>query len=589
MGRLDLTSLRYLRREDFRVLQAVEAGMKNHAIVPAPLISSLAGLKHGGSFKILRELTRLKLVAYDHGKAEGYHLTYQGYDYMALKVMCSREFVSSVGNKIGVGKESDVFIAADHDGQQIALKLHRLGRTSFRSIKRNRDYLKHQRHTSWLYLSRLAALKEFAYMKVLHEHGFPVPVPIDVNRHAILMQLIDGFPLTHVKQVDRPDKLFSRLMRLIVKLANHGLIHCDFNEFNLMVNERGRVTLIDFPQMISTEHENAQWYFDRDVQCVRDFFYRRFGYQAESYPTFADIARRACLDVEVAASGFTKSMQADMEKGLEKSGQAQGGGPDEAGEEAGDDDGDGVGDIDGTDNGDDATTDAAAANERDEVDAAQGDDFALEDGDIGDDADAEKHRTVVFADDDDDDESDFGSDSDESNEDEGAEAASAGAAASSAIAAWAAGVDPATDGPDPLAAPPTESSTASLDASQHGAAAGRADDDHQEEEDDDEEAEDEGLEPLEDLGALNHAQLAFRDKPLGAPSRAAAGSASGGNAKAKHAGGVAPGMDPEVIKERVSRALRKNIGPNAGGKRNKNKHRGKKSAKTQVTGFGAGW
>lgn len=46
------------------------------------------------------------------------------------------------------------------------MKLHRLGRTSFRSLKNKRDYHKHRHKMSWLYLSRLAAMKEFAYMKV---------------------------------------------------------------------------------------------------------------------------------------------------------------------------------------------------------------------------------------------------------------------------------------------------------------------------------------------------------------------------------------------------------------------------------------
>jgi len=44
--------------------------------------------------------------------------------------------------------------------------VYRLGRTSFRRLKEKRDYHQHRRHTSWLYLSRLAATKEFAFMKV---------------------------------------------------------------------------------------------------------------------------------------------------------------------------------------------------------------------------------------------------------------------------------------------------------------------------------------------------------------------------------------------------------------------------------------
>ena len=36
----------------------------------------------------------------------GYRLSYPGYDYLALKALASRDVVYSVGNQIGVGKES---------------------------------------------------------------------------------------------------------------------------------------------------------------------------------------------------------------------------------------------------------------------------------------------------------------------------------------------------------------------------------------------------------------------------------------------------------------------------------------------------
>ena len=87
-------------------------GMRNHELVPLQLISVIASLKHGGSHKILRELVRYKLVAYDatsrrkSSNNEGYRLTYLGYDYLALKAFASRNLLYSVGNQIGVGKES---------------------------------------------------------------------------------------------------------------------------------------------------------------------------------------------------------------------------------------------------------------------------------------------------------------------------------------------------------------------------------------------------------------------------------------------------------------------------------------------------
>lgn len=61
------------------------------------------------------------------------------------------------------------------ESEVFALKLHRLGRTSFRDVKSKRDYLGNRSSYSWLYLSRLAALKEFAFMKVTGGGGVRWP------------------------------------------------------------------------------------------------------------------------------------------------------------------------------------------------------------------------------------------------------------------------------------------------------------------------------------------------------------------------------------------------------------------------------
>lgn len=79
-------------------------------------------------------------------------------------------------------------------------------------------------------------------------------------------------------------------------------IHFDLNKFNFMVRDVGMVTMIDFPQMIWTEHENAAMHFDRDIACIRTFCERRFGFIAKEYPRFSEVAREATLDLAVAAS-----------------------------------------------------------------------------------------------------------------------------------------------------------------------------------------------------------------------------------------------------------------------------------------------
>ncbi|KAG0167478.1 hypothetical protein DFQ28_000297 [Apophysomyces sp. BC1034] len=313
--KLDAKALRYMSSEDFRVLTAVEMGSKNHEVVPTSLIAQIAQLRHGGSHKIVGDLAKRKLIArVQNASYDGYRLTYGGYDYLALKTFAKRGSVYSVGNQIGVGKESDIYLVADEEDNQHVLKLQRLGRMSFRTIKSKRDYLQKRKSASWMYMSRLAAMKEFAFMKVLYDNGFPVPEPIDLSRHCVVMELIDAFPLRQIDVVANPGKLYSDLMSLIVKLAQHGLIHGDFNEFNILIKSNGDPILIDFPQMVSTSHINAEFYFNRDVECIRTFFRRRFAYESVLYPKFKlDVNREFSLDVQVAASGFTKKMQDELE------------------------------------------------------------------------------------------------------------------------------------------------------------------------------------------------------------------------------------------------------------------------------------
>jgi len=330
MPNLDVKVLRYMSNDEFRVLTAVEMGMKNHEIVPSSLIEAISGLKRGGAFKLIRSLAKNKLVGHQSKPYDGYRLTSKGYDYLALKTLCKRGAIAAVGIQIGVGKESDIFTAVRPDGEEVAIKLHKLGR-SFRTLKKNRDYTRPGQSFNWLYMSRLSALKEFAFMSALHAKGFDVPTPIDVNRHVVVMSLAHGYQLNAVQVLRNPATVFSSLMELICSLASYGLIHCDFNEFNMLIDDEEKVTLIDFPQMVSTSHSNAEYYFNRDVECVRAFFKRRYGFEAVNVPTLeADTCNKHELDKELAASGWTPSQAKDFQAVNEAMAQGDEG---EAGEE----------------------------------------------------------------------------------------------------------------------------------------------------------------------------------------------------------------------------------------------------------------
>ena len=44
------------------------------------------------------------------------------------------------------------------------------------------------------------------------------------------------------------------------------------------MDEESKITLIDFPQMVSTSHANAEELFDRDADCITRFFSKRLGF-----------------------------------------------------------------------------------------------------------------------------------------------------------------------------------------------------------------------------------------------------------------------------------------------------------------------
>ncbi|KAK2044640.1 RIO1 family protein [Colletotrichum somersetense] len=412
---LDTKALRHLAAEDWRVLAAVEQGTKNHELVPTPLIEKLSRLRGGvsGVHRSISNLAKVGLIAkVKEAKYDGYRLTYGGLDYLAMHTYSTRKEVYSVGSRVGVGKESDIVMVADERGVQCILKIHRLGRISFRTVKSNRDYLKNKQSGSWMYLSRLAAMKEFAFMKALKEEGFPVPEPIAQNRHTIVMSFIDSFPLRQISSIPDPAALYSDLIDLLLRLAKHGLIHGDYNEFNILIKEETSTTktdegeeeviklvpiVIDFPQMISMDHQNAEMYFDRDVNCIKRFFEKRFHFTSTTPGPFYKDAKKTVgkggakrIDATLEASGFTKKMAKDLEKAI----QEQAASKDDEGELGGDED-----EEYGSEEDDEEESEETAADEAPVEPSASGEgEVASKRGKENDDIDTQKFSRLAVAD-----------------------------------------------------------------------------------------------------------------------------------------------------------------------------------------------
>ena len=392
--RFDLTALKYLNKDDFRVLTAIEMGMRNHEIVPVDLIQSISKIRNTSVRRILANLLKHKLIKHTKIQYEGYSLNFLGYDFLAIHSLIKQGILVQIGTKIGVGKESDVYLCyvkkvnseiSDELYNQIkeniltenalkeqnrqkkleeknnikndeeeneekkdepeeeeeeeseeelsyiqndlpktiqtvvgeltiaCIKFARLGRTSFRAVKSKRDYVKSQTHYNWLYLSRLSAQNEYKNMKGLYSHGFSVPRPYGYNRHAIIMEYVPSYPLNKVEEIKDKNTVYHKMMDFIYKLGSNGLIHGDFNEFNILLNieKPDEIVVIDFPQMISINHSEAENYFKRDVQCVKNYFLKKFNLTFEEDLKFIDIKQINFLDEELKAYGYKKEKEKD--------------------------------------------------------------------------------------------------------------------------------------------------------------------------------------------------------------------------------------------------------------------------------------
>jgi len=269
--KLDIEIFTCLNKSDFRTLSMIEFGLRSNNLVPAQTLSKF---NPDFTHESLQKLSRYKLIYLEGKLFQSYKITSLGYDFLAIKALANRRVAFSVGNQIGVGKESDIFEVAGKRRGILVLKLYRLGRSSFREIKNKREFSLNKTDKSWNYFSRKSATKEFSLMKSLHEYGLPVPYAVDYSRHGLLMRKIKGVQLAKVKNLKEPSLIHKKCIDLLTKMATIGLVHCDFNEFNLILTNKRSIIVIDFPQMISTSHPNANLLFERDTRSIVDFFRR---------------------------------------------------------------------------------------------------------------------------------------------------------------------------------------------------------------------------------------------------------------------------------------------------------------------------
>jgi len=271
---------RQLENEDFRVLQIIETAMSEREFVPKEQIVRFSALPSDRITFTLDKLGKLNLIYQMRSPYLGYTLNYAGYDCLAINAIVKAGLIEAFGHRLGVGKESDVYDALAPGGNRVAVKFHRLGRTSFRQTRRKRGYV--SEHAGWLFQSRLAAEKEHEIMNLVYEKGVSVPEPLNQNRHVVVMGIIEGGELRRWKGLTKPKGVFRKVMADIRgAYVKAGIIHGDLSEYNIIVKPNMDVLIIDWPQAVRSDHPNAREFLVRDVNKILKFFAQRFDVKAE--------------------------------------------------------------------------------------------------------------------------------------------------------------------------------------------------------------------------------------------------------------------------------------------------------------------
>jgi len=269
--------IRKLEPEDLKILQAIEFQMKRYENVPEDVIHKPANLPPQEIAYRLPDLIKKGLIRRWRGAYTGYSLTTAGYDVLAINALVKANVLEAFGKPLGVGKEADVYDALTPTGTQVAVKFHRLGRTSFKQTKRKRCYVTRYTYTpDWHHQSQIAAKKEYKALKILYPKGVAVPKPIKQNRHVLAMSMIEGAELYHHQELPNPQAVLNEILVNVRKAyRDANIIHMDLSPYNIILQPNQHILIIDWPQYVTVKHPNAQQLLKRDIQNVLTYFQRK--------------------------------------------------------------------------------------------------------------------------------------------------------------------------------------------------------------------------------------------------------------------------------------------------------------------------
>jgi RIO kinase 2 len=276
-----------LNKGDFKILKVFASSLKNRQFLNLTTLSQYANLSQSLIEHHLERLVKFGLISKSN---IGYTLLVTGLDIYVLKILSNKNIITALGPQIGIGKEAEVYLARDLLDQDRILKMFRLGRSSFKQIKRKRDVS--TGINSWLLLNIETAKKEYDILTYLRDSSSSFPTPLYRSFHCIVMEAIYGNRLSDIENLNDPELVLEKIINNITIAYRKGYINGDLNEYNILVSD-DNIFILDWPQAVRVDTVNADTMLTRDVKNILKFFSKKFNVEEDSHKVITKIKRNA--------------------------------------------------------------------------------------------------------------------------------------------------------------------------------------------------------------------------------------------------------------------------------------------------------
>ncbi|AAY80166.1 RIO1 family regulatory kinase/ATPase [Sulfolobus acidocaldarius] len=255
---------------DYRLLKFLYEKTATHDWIKLSQISDELGISKREILSSLSKLYDLRLVSKELVLGENaYRITFTGLNVISTKNLYVNKILNKLGIMIGTGKESEVYIGYNFDGDPIIVKYHKLGK-SYRNYKKYRE----DTDSSWIRRTVHNAEKEYNALKCVKSNYGQVPSPLGSSLNAIAMEYIYGKELYKIEISDPESALNDILSTVRIAYKECNIIHGDLSEYNILYSlDSDRSYVIDWPQSTNIQNEEILL---RDITNILYYFSKKY-------------------------------------------------------------------------------------------------------------------------------------------------------------------------------------------------------------------------------------------------------------------------------------------------------------------------